>query len=190
MSGVTLEFDSRAALATMRDAAAAMGNPEPMLRDIGEELMIIHDQRFAAQKSPAGVSWAPLSPAYLKTKKKNRNKILQRDGYLKNLMRYLVQGSELLFGSDRVYAAIHNFGGEIKIRARRATVHFKQNKDGTVGNRFVARKKSNFAQDVKIGAYVIKMPQREFLGTSAQDDIRITEIAFEHLQRALGNAGT
>jgi len=189
MAGATLEFDSRAALDTIREAAAALGSAEPILRDIGEELMIIHDKRFAAEQTPAGVKWAPLSPAYQQRKKKNRDKILQLDGYLKNLLRYQVVDGELQFGSDRPYAAIHNFGGDIKRKARTATVYFKQDKDGNVGNRFVRAKKSNFAQDVKIGAYVIKMPAREFLGTSAEDDIRITEIAFEHLQRALGGAG-
>lgn len=187
MAGVTLEFSAGRALASIREAAAAMGNPEPLLRDIGEELLEIHRQRFSDQKSPEGAAWQALSPAYLKRKKRNRNRILVLDGYLKDLLRYQVQSGELQFGSDRQYARIHHFGGEIKHEGRQATVYFKQDKHGEVGNRFVKKARSNFAQDVSIGPYTITMPARPWLGTSAQDDERIVEIAFEHLQRTLGD---
>lgn len=186
MAGVTLDYSGEQALAALRQTAAALADPQPMLRDIGEYLLIAHDQRFAQQRAPDGTPWQPLSPAYLKRKRKNRGKILQLDGYLKNLMRYQVHGDELLFGSDRVYAAIHHFGGTIDIAARSQHAYFRQSKSGAVGNRFVRKDKSNFAQQVTLGPYTVAMPARPFLGTSAEDDQRISEIALGHLQRALG----
>lgn len=102
MAGATLEFDATAALAVINEVAQAMGRPEPLLRDIGEYLMIAHDQRFSSQTSPEGTPWQALSPRYQRRKRKNGDKILVLDGYLKNTLRYQVNGDELLFGSNRL----------------------------------------------------------------------------------------
>lgn len=56
--------------------------------------------------------------------------------------------------------AVHEFGGEIKKPERKQTMHFKQNKDGTVGNRFVKNDKSNFSQDATVAAHTITIPAR------------------------------
>lgn len=184
MAGVTLQYDSAAALAVIRRAAEAMGNPEPMLADMGEHLRIVHRQRWATQSSPDGTPWAPLSPAYQRRKKKNRDKILQLDGTLKNNLVYQVEGGDLLFGTNRIYAAIHYFGGTINMPARPGEVFFRTGRDGAVGNRFSTRKRSNFAQRVNIGAYTIHIPARPWLGTSAADDDHLGDIALNYIRRA------
>lgn len=183
MAGATLEFDAAGALAVINEAALAMGNPETMLRDIGEYLLIAHDRRFASQTAPDGTPWQPLSPAYQRRKRKNPDKILVLDGYLKNTLRYQVRGDELVFGTNRKYGAIHHFGGEIDIAARSQQAYFRQGKDGAVGNQFVSRRKSNFAQWVTIGAYNIQIPARPFLGVSSEDEYALVGIAMKYLMR-------
>ena len=87
----------------------------------------------------------------------------------------------VLVGSNREYAAIHQFGGTIKHAARTATLHFRQNqRTGQVGNRFVRRSRSNFAQTANIGAYETQMIARPFLGISDEDrrDIEETLVAY------------
>ncbi|MCY1366751.1 phage virion morphogenesis protein [compost metagenome] len=182
MAGVTLEFASQAVLAVINEAAEAMGNPDPMLRDMGEYLLIAHDARFASQTAPDGTPWQALSPRYQRRKRKNQDRILVLDGYLANTLRYQVGGGELVFGSNRPYAAIQHFGGEIQIAARSQQVYFRQDgKTGEVGNRFVKRKASNFAQWVSMGAYTIRIPARPFLGTSEADDYALVNIAMKYL---------
>ncbi|EPL63721.1 bacteriophage protein [Stutzerimonas stutzeri B1SMN1] len=182
MAGVTLEFDAVAALAVVNEAAAALADPAPMLRDIGEFLMIAHDQRFASQASPDGTPWQALSPAYLKRKKKNRDKILVLDGFLKNTLRYQVNNNELLFGTNRIYGAMMHFGGSIDVAARSQQAYFRQDgKSGEVGNLFVSKRKSNFAQWVTIGAYTIQIPARPWLGISDDDNYAIAGIATRYL---------
>ncbi len=188
MTGITLEYKAEQALTAIQAAIDALSAPEKMLRNMGEYLLIATDQRFATQTAPDGTPWAPLSPSYQRSKKKNKDKILVLDGYLKNLMRYHVDGGELLFGSDRIYAALLHFGGAVKHAARASTVYFKQGKDGSIGNRFVHKKKSNFAQDVKIGPYTINMPSRPIVGTSAADDTELLAIASRYLSNALSGA--
>lgn len=182
MAGVTLEFDAVAALAVVNEAAAALADPAPMLRDIGEYLLIAHDQRFASQASPDGTPWQALSPAYLKRKKKNRDKILVLDGFLKNTLRYQVNNNELLFGTNRIYGAMMHFGGSIDIAARSQQAYFRQDgRTGDVGNTFVSKRKSNFAQWVTIGAYTIQIPARPWLGISDDDNYAIAGIATRYL---------
>ena len=182
MAVATLEFDAVAALAVVNEAAAALADPAPMLRDIGEFLLIAHDQRFASQASPDGTPWQALSPAYLKRKKKNRDKILVLDGFLKNTLRYQVNNNELLFGTNRIYGAMMHFGGSIDIAARSQQAYFRQDgKTGDVGNQFVSKRKSNFAQWVTIGAYTIQIPARPWLGISDDDNYAIAGIATRYL---------
>lgn len=159
-----------------------LADPAPMLRDIGEYLMIAHDQRFASQASPDGTPWLALSPAYLKRKKKNRDKILVLDGFLKNTLRYQVSNNELLFGTNRIYGAMMHFGGSIDVAARSQQAYFRQDgKTGDVGNQFVSKRKSNFAQWVTIGAYTIQIPARPWLGISDDDNYAIAGIATRYL---------
>ncbi|HBO4355091.1 TPA: phage virion morphogenesis protein [Pseudomonas aeruginosa] len=185
MSGATLEFDAAGALAVINEAASAAGNPAAMLRDMGEYLIIAHDQRFISQTAPDGTPWQALSPAYQRRKRKNQDKILVLDGYLKNTLRYQVSDDELLFGTNRKYGAIHHFGGEIDVAARSQQAYFRQDgKTGEVGNQFVSKRKSNFAQWVTLGGYKIKIPARPWLGTSADDNYVLAGIAMKYLLRA------
>lgn len=112
MAGATLdlELDVRRALAAATAAGVALKEPTALLRELGEQLLPIHRRRFRAQQSPDGAPWAPLSPAYQRRKRRNRNRILVLGGYLSNTLRYQIQGGDLLFGTDRKYGATHQFG--------------------------------------------------------------------------------
>ena len=80
-------------------------------------------------------------------------------------------------GTDVEYGAIHHFGGEIKHEARASQVYFRQNqKTGVVGNRFVRASRSNFAQDVQIKAYTVKIKPRAWLGLTESDEQELLEI--------------
>lgn len=128
MSGVTLTFNAQDALSKLWDARADMMRPEPLLRSMGERLLEFHQQRFRDQTSPEGVKWKELSWRYKQRKRKNRDQILTRDGYLRNTLRWQVNADELLFGTDRVYGAIHQFGGTIEIAARSQQAYYRKKK--------------------------------------------------------------
>lgn len=189
MTGVTVEYSSAQVLQALRSAVDILQNPQAMFRDMGEYMLIALDARFESQSAPDGTPWQPLSPSYQKRKRKNQNKILVLDGYLKNTLRYQVSDNELAVGSNRVYAAIHQFGGEIQIAARSQQAYFNHNsKSGEVGPRFVNKRRANFSQWVSLGPYTIKIPARPWLGTSPQDDDELLAIANKHLERALSVA--
>ncbi|EGQ8129865.1 phage virion morphogenesis protein [Vibrio parahaemolyticus] len=85
-------------------------NLTPAMMEIGEELLISHDQRFRDQKSPDGVPWAPLSETTKSLKTKNVDTILVLNGLLRGTLNYQASSDNLLFGSPLEYAATHQFG--------------------------------------------------------------------------------
>lgn len=187
MAGATLEFDNAAVLGAIRAAADALADPALLLDDMGHALRHSVEDRFVSQTGPDGRAWQALSPAYLRSKKKNKNKILTLNGYLGGSFTHQVNGNELLVGTNRIYAAIQHFGGQIDMPGRVRDIYFKQGSDGTVGSRFVAKRKSNFAQQVSVGPYTITIPARPFLGTSTQDEEGLLQIANKYLSNAISN---
>jgi phage virion morphogenesis protein len=115
MSGAFVKIDiegQERVEAALSGLARRAANLRPVLDDIGEYLMLAHEERFDAQESPAGEPWAPLSERYRARKKRNRDKILVLDDVLAGTLRYQAGADSLLFGTDRVYGATHQFGRE------------------------------------------------------------------------------
>lgn len=183
MSGVTLTLGYRDAMHVLLGMEQQLRHPEPMLDKMGEALLQFHRQRFKDQESPSGEAWQELSRRYKKRKKRNRDKILVLDGTLRNTLRWQIRGNELLFGTDRPYGAIHQFGGTIEIAARSQQAYYRQLRSGRVKNRFVRKKRANYSEWHTIGAYSIHMPARPWLGVSNTEKIRLVDIARNHLYR-------
>lgn len=186
MKAATLTFNASLAQKTTQALLNKLDNAQPLFNEFGEYLLDRTQGHFKSQSDPWGLPWKPISEEWVAWKKKNKKstKILIMDGYLSKLMRYQTSPTELLFGSDRPYAAIHQFGGEIKRPARKKEIYFKRNKDGSVGNRFVKRKDSDYAETVDVGAFTIKIPARPFLGIAPIDEKELLELAHEYLARA------
>lgn len=183
MAGVRLEYDAAAVLAQLNAAAGLLDDPRRMLLDMAESLLATTQQRFRTQTGPDGSQWQALTPAYQRRKRKNKGRILVLNAYLMNQLAYQVNDNELLVGSNLPYAAIHQLGGTINVVARQRDIYFRRDKNGEVGQRFVKRSRSNFAQRVTIGPYTITIPARPYLGISTQDEISLVEIATRYLER-------
>ena len=130
-------------IAAITRVVDAVEHPAPLFRQINEYLLRAHETRFKAQKAPDGTPWQALTPAYWRRKRKNKDKVLTLNGYLRGTLRGQVSASGLEFGTNVIYGAIHQFGGEIKKQARVTTLHFMRASDGSVGNRFAKKSRSN-----------------------------------------------
>lgn len=157
------------ALAELEQRLGSLRTP---LADIGEYLQQSTDERFRSQVGPDGSPWAPLAPSTLARKRTNR--ILRESGDLQDTLRYQVSDSELAFGTDRPYGAIHQFGGKIEHAARSQQVHFS-------GRRFATKSKSDASKWVTRGASVTTMPARPYLGLSAEDETEVLAIIADYL---------
>lgn len=162
MTAVNIELDISELSRVIDKALATLNRPKLMFAEMGEDLLAIHFARFVAQKAPDGTPWAPLQDWYRDTKKKNADKILTLDGHLSGTLRYQASDTGVVFGSDRPYAAIHQFGGVIKPK-------------GNYPLKLGAAKDSPRAQSVTI-------PARPWLGLSADDEQRLIDIARKHLK--------
>ena len=83
----------------------------PAMRDIGEFLMQSTKDRFAEEEDPEGNTWHPLSDATKAKKRRNIDKILTQDAYLRNVV-YQAEGNSVRIGSPMIYAGTHQFGAE------------------------------------------------------------------------------
>lgn len=120
--------------------------------DIGEYLHQSTDERFRRKVAPDGTPWAPLSPVTLARKKGAG--ILREKGTLQDTVRKQVTSTELAFGTDRPYGAVHQFG----------------QKKGASG-------KTSKGRPIPWG----DIPAREYLGLSADDEAEVLLIIRDYL---------
>jgi phage virion morphogenesis protein len=166
MSGFSVTVDDARLVAVLRDLQARCGNLKPVMQTVGQTLVTQADLGFRAEKDPWGTPWKKLKAATLRARRGRRKgaKILRDTGRLAGSINYRATADSVTVGTNVIYAAIHQFGGTIQRAARQHTLYFKTNKKQTeVGNRFVRKSRSNFAQDVTIGAHAITIPARPFL---------------------------
>lgn len=177
---VSNDIDSRVTAALERLANL---DADALLEDIGEGMLLTTEARFEAERDPDGQPWEPLKPA---TRKRKRNpRILTESARLRGRIVREIRGGKLYIGTNLKYAPIHQFGGKIEKPERQTTLYFRQSKTGEVGNRFVKKRKSNFAQEATIGAHEFEMPARPYLGVSAEDRERILEALAAAVDAAL-----
>ena len=112
MTGVILKtnFKIKPFEQAVRKLAAASSDLSVPFADIGEHLLISHDQRFKDQVTPDGIPWEPLNEKYARRKKRNADRILFLDGMLAGQLRYVANPDQFEFGTNRIYAATHHFG--------------------------------------------------------------------------------
>lgn len=116
MAGIQFNFEvqDNGVSAALKNVIAAAERPRGAFMAVGNYLIRVHRQRFSDQVDPDGNPWAALDPEYARSKRKQKsrgaNLILVLNAYLANHFRYQYSDGDLFFGSDREYAATHQFG--------------------------------------------------------------------------------
>jgi phage virion morphogenesis protein len=182
MANITVSIDDAALRKAIDRVIDNMADLTPAMRDIGEHMLGATRDRFDTETAPDGSKWAALSPRYAARKARMRGTlkgILTRRGTLRDTIRYKASRSDVVIGSDRPYAAIHQFGGDIQNKGGSRTLNFKVGRNGR--SRFAKRGKANFQQTVNVGASSATIPARPFLGISADDQQEIIRILAKYL---------
>lgn len=174
-ASIRVEISSEATRAKLGRVQALLANPGELLASIGEIVLQSTAARFDAMAGPDGKPWTALSPRYLARKKKNPDKILQLEGDLRNTMRYQLEGTDaVLVGSNRPYAAIHQFGGKIGAGQSRS-----QSSRTQAVERVFVKKRAGRAPSAG-------MPARPYLGLDDLDRSRIVEQTQAFIRDVLG----
>ncbi|MBY6223569.1 phage virion morphogenesis protein [Ferrimonas balearica] len=87
----------------------------PALTDIGAMLELSHRERWGL--APDGTPWQPLSPTTQQLKPRHKENPLRLNDLLRDTLAYQVQSDTLRFGSNLVYAALHQLGGTTSARS-------------------------------------------------------------------------
>lgn len=167
MAGATLtvRLEATQAAAQLRRAADAWGDPGPILRAIGTGLARNTRERFDLGVDPEGNPWAELHPAYEPMKKGPG--ILRESGMrggLQGSITFDVAGHEVAIGTNKIYGAIHQFGGTIRPKR---------------GEYLVFR-----LAGALVKALEVSIPARPYLGIGDEDEDTILDVAEAFLTRA------
>lgn len=135
----------------LEELARRLGDLTTPFNDIGEYLHQSTDDQFSKKISPDGSPWAPLSAVTLARKKGPG--ILREKGTLQDTLRKQVTSTELAFGTDRPYGAVHQLGQ-------------KKGASGSVKGR-----------PIPWG----DIPARPYLGLSTEDETEVLFIIQEYL---------
>jgi phage virion morphogenesis protein len=109
---ITLEVNSQPVLAMLQRIMQAGVHLRPALEDIGDALENAARLTFVDQVDPYGHPWAPLSPVTLERRRKAGAgaQILRDTGRLANSLTYVASDTEVLVGTNVIYAGTHEFG--------------------------------------------------------------------------------
>jgi len=195
MVQIKIEGNTRILAHALQGLARAAQDLSPALGHIGEAMKTSTQNRIlAGGPGPDGQSWPALSPGYLLIKKGPG--LLRESGQLLDTITWKLKGDQAVaIGSNKVYAAIHQFGGIIKLGARSGSLRLRTDAKGQLlrqgggkGAIFAKKTHKRFVERVfESAAHEVTMPARPFLGMSLKDQDETLAIIREHLQRALEN---
>ena len=115
MAGARIEIEVRGLGEVERRLsrlAARLDDPAPVLERIGARMVESTEARFDTLKAPDGSPWAPLAEKTRRYKGKHEDKPLTREGDLRGSISAEADRDGVVIGSDRPYAATHQFGRE------------------------------------------------------------------------------
>jgi phage virion morphogenesis protein len=181
MTGVTLTIDIgrlNQALQGLIRAGADLSDP---MAQISDQMVTDTIHRFETGTAPDGTPWVPSRRA-----QKTGGKTLIEHG---GLMGSIVGESGPDYaaaGTNKVYGAIHQFGGTIQKQARSQVNLTAGGSSAFISaasakRRNKARSKTVFGQAVTIGAHAVTMPARPYLGFNDREIDDFTQILTAHL---------
>lgn len=132
-------------------------------RDLGQEYQALVQRGFEAETSPEGAPWRPLAKSTVR-RRGSAHPILRVSGRMaRTHLRADATGA--VIGSNLAYAAVQQYGGEIKRAGGAVKLHFKTFKGGPRKGKTLFSKagKATHGMRATVGAYGIRIPARPWL---------------------------
>ncbi|WP_052514883.1 phage virion morphogenesis protein [Dethiosulfatarculus sandiegensis] len=109
MAGITIELADSEIKQALRDLRRLLADPEPLMAEIGEIVLSQAQDSFREQQSPAGDAWQPSQRAL----EQGGQTLIDTGQLLASLNNEIeVMPDSVTVGSSKIYAAIHQFGGD------------------------------------------------------------------------------
>lgn len=160
MSSVSIRVDTEGNLDEMIGRLDRMSGIDKagVMNAIAEGLRASTVERFRSEESPEGVKWKPSIRA-----QQMDGKTLTKSVGLKNSIQTKADSMGAAVGTNKIYAATHQFGDERTIRAKKGR-YLRFQIDG---------------RWVSVPSVRINIPARPFLGISKEDEEEIREMLEE-----------
>lgn len=205
MSGtsIRIEVDDAEIAAGLRRLTEAGQDLGPAMAAIGGALLFSTQRRFETKSGPDGGAWAPFAPSTLKRMPDRRKppELLRDRGRLYSSLTFAADDGAVEVGTNIVYGAIHQFGGDIVMPERQGSATFVAVREGAatakdgrrVGSklrfaRASTRAKSKQTKTFAVPTHTVRIPARPYLGVSEGDKVEILAILEHHLTEG-GDAG-
>jgi len=133
-----------------------MAAKKELAEAIGMAMVAATGRRFEGGVDPEGKPWKPSS---------GPGQTLIQGGHLRDSVTYEASSEQVVWGSNRKYAAIHQYGGEIVPKTAKKLMF-------RVGGKTAAVDK-------------VTIPQRAYLGENAEDREEVEALMEDFLKRAL-----
>lgn len=139
-------------------------HPQPLLKKIAFAGENATRERFQTETGPDGSKWVESLRARL-----SGGKTLTQDGHLGDSITSAANDKTAEWGSNRICAAIHQFGGTIKAKSAKG-LRFQIH-----GGGWITRQQ-------------VTLPARPFLGLSNDDEAEILDLTGRHIQTLIASA--
>jgi phage gpG-like protein len=177
VSGAGIHIDvsvagSEPALQRIAEIYARLDRPRPMWEQMGEYGVMSTQRRFERGIDPDGNPWPPSYRALTEG-----GLTLVDSARLMHSQTYIASDAGVEWGTNAVYAAIHQFSGTINMPARTQTTFHRYDAKSDELSGFVKKGRANVAFDHAVEAHTIHMPRRAFIGLDDDDDVELVNIA-------------
>lgn len=157
-------IDDAEVIGTLRHLRALGTNPQPALQEVADLGESSTRLRFRLQRGPDGQRWKPSLRAQLVG-----GRTLTKNGHLADSISSHATQDYAEWGVNRIYAAIHQFGGVIRAKAGGAL------KFSLPGGGFAVVK-------------AVRMPARPYLGVNDDDRQGILDVFRRRIAASSGGA--
>lgn len=169
-------------------------NPQPIFEAIAQYGETSTRLRFKNQRGPDGKAWTPSKRA-----RKTGGQTLVHKARLLRSFGHRANASSGEWGTNVIYAGIHQHGGKIEKLAHSSWLRLRTGKGGALlrqkdNSNLAVFAKATHKQAVTkrftVGAHTIEMPARPFLGVNEEDGREILALSNEVVDQAAANRGT
>jgi len=109
---IEINYDDRQVLDALQELSRRMHDMKPVMRDIAGVMADATERAFEDEADPAtGLAWHPLMASTVTMRGGDAHPILQRSGQLASSIVTAYGADFAQIGSNKVYAAMHQFGG-------------------------------------------------------------------------------
>ncbi|EEV6207870.1 phage virion morphogenesis protein [Escherichia coli] len=177
---VNITINDKSLRRSLRALELSATDLEPAMRKIAGALLTETQINFMDEGRP---SWLPSLAA-----EERDGQTLQDTGRLMSSVTTHYDHHQAVIGTNVIYAAIHQFGGEIKHKERQQSIHWRQDKEGNL--RMSERSRAHISQSYHVDAYTSEMPARPFLplksdgGLQPEAERAVLDTIVRHLESA------